>query len=84
MITLYEVGKSVMGDASNPPYNLEELCTSNNISMWAKWKPVRFEKVGILTDDERKRIGYGLKSVGPDIGCSGHLGTSESGILDWV
>lgn len=33
MITLYEVGKSVMGDASSPPYNLEELCTSNNISM---------------------------------------------------
>lgn len=84
MITLYEVGKSVMGDASSPPYNLEELCTSNNISMWAKWKPVRFEKVGILTDDERKRIGYGLKSVGPNIGCSGHLGRSESGILDWA
>jgi hypothetical protein len=37
-----------------------------------------------LTDDERKRIGYGLKSVGPNIGCSGHLGTSESGILDWA
>ena len=73
-----------MGDASNPPYNLKELCTSNNISMWAKWKPVKFEKIGILTDEERKRVGYGLKAIGPEIGCSGHLGTSENGILDWV
>lgn len=35
-ITLTDVGKRVMGDSSNPPYNLESLCTSDNISMWAK------------------------------------------------
>lgn len=85
-ITLTDVGKRVMGDSSNPPYNLESLCTSDNISMWAKWKPVNLDKIGAITDEERRQIGYGLKSADKfvSIGCNGHLGTSESGILDWV
>lgn len=85
-ITLKDVGKRVMGDSSNPPYNLESLCTSDNISMWAKWKPVNLDKIGAITDEERRQIGYGLKSADKfvSIGCNGHLGTSESGILDWV
>ena len=36
------------------------LCTSGNINKWAKYKPVRFNKVGILTETERMSVKYGL------------------------
>lgn len=36
------------------------LCTDNNINKWAKYKPVRYNKIGMLTDNERRSVVYGL------------------------
>lgn len=36
------------------------LCSSSQIKKWAKWKPVRYNKIGELTEAERKSVAFGL------------------------
>lgn len=43
--------------------NVSELCTSNNINMWAKYKPVRYATSEGITDAQRSSVNYGIGSV---------------------
>lgn len=49
--------KSALGVSSN---DLATLCTSSNINMWAKCKPVSYAKAFDITDAEKKTVNYGL------------------------
>ena len=46
---------------------LEQLCKSNNINKWARYKPVRYAKKGRLTETELKSIHYGLTPIENDL-----------------
>lgn len=41
--------------------DLGYLCKSNKINMWARNKPIRFDKIAPVTDAERLRVNYGIK-----------------------
>ena len=43
--------KQALGLASN---DLGTLCTSNRVNMWSKKKPIKYNKIGELTDAEFK------------------------------
>lgn len=49
--------KAAIGSSSN---DLGTLCRESNINKWARHKPVRYNKIGILTDNERRSVAYGL------------------------
>jgi hypothetical protein len=40
--------------------DIGQLCRDANVSMWPKYKPVRYNKWGELTEQERKLANYGL------------------------
>lgn len=54
-------------------YDIGTLCSSPNINMWSKCKPIRFDKIGVLTLEERrgssqdiaKGILWGIEIIGP-------------------
>ena len=39
------------------------VCTSSRINPWAKYKPVNHPKIGILTDEERAEVQYGITKI---------------------
>lgn len=41
--------------------DLGDCIASGEINRWAKWKPLRLNKIGMLTTDERKENNWGLK-----------------------
>lgn len=43
--------------------NLQTICQSPAINMWAKWKPIQYTKVAQLTDTERQNSNYGIKNI---------------------
>lgn len=55
-VSIYDV-KVALGNASN---DLGTLCRADNINKWARHKPVRYNKIGMLTDNERRSVAYGL------------------------
>lgn len=86
-ISLEDIGKIIMGSESTPPYDLKELCTNNKISKWAKWKPIKYTKVGAITDEERENLGYGLVAAdleGAPIGYSGALESDDKSLYTWI
>ena len=52
----YDTGN--LDGLGNPIYALRPV---NRINKWAKYKPVRYDKLGILTDAERVEANHGLK-----------------------
>lgn len=54
-------------------YDIGTLCSSPNINMWSKCKPIRFDKIGVLTLAERRGspqdikngILWGIEIIGP-------------------
>ena len=50
----------VLGIAGN---DLDAVCTSNNINMWAKFKPVVYASVATLTDAQRAAANYGIHNI---------------------
>ena len=56
-ISVYDIANCI-GVAST---DVGTLCSANaKINMWAKYKPVRYNKIGSLTENERKACAYGL------------------------
>lgn len=49
--------RRVLGDSSR---DVGTLCKSNRVNMWSKKKPIRHNKIGVLTDAEFKAAAYGL------------------------
>lgn len=45
---------------TNGRIDLGMMCTSPNINLWPKNKPVRLRSRGILTDADRKSVNYGI------------------------
>lgn len=43
--------------------DLGSLCTHININMWAKYKPVKHNGLGLLTDQQRKLVNYGITNI---------------------
>lgn len=41
-------------------HNVGQLCTSDRINMWSKYKPVRYNTSAPITDDQRKYAYYGI------------------------
>ncbi|MBD5180262.1 MAG: hypothetical protein HDT01_03065 [Bacteroidales bacterium] len=39
------------------------LCTMDNINKWAKYKPVKYDKVTVLTEAERVSVHYGITNI---------------------
>lgn len=56
-ISVYDIANCI-GVAST---DVGTLCSANaKINIWAKYKPVRYNKIGSLTENERKACAYGL------------------------
>ena len=56
-ISVYDIANCI-GVAST---DVGKLCTAKSkINIWAKYKPVRYNKIGSLTENERKACAYGL------------------------
>ena len=56
-ISVYDIANCI-GVASA---DVGTLCSANaKINIWAKYKPVRYNKIGSLTENERKACAYGL------------------------
>lgn len=90
-LDLHKIGQIVLGTETPPEtVDLKEICTNNNISMWAKWKPINYKKVGALTEEERRSVGYGLRTANTDIPIcfTGRIGTKsgdrEGSIYEWI
>lgn len=90
-LDLHKIGQIVLGTETPPEtVDLKEICTNNNISMWAKWKPINYKKVGALTEEERRSVGYGLRTANTDVPIcfTGSIGTKsgdrEGSIYEWI
>lgn len=90
-LDLHKIGQIVLGTETPPEtVDLKEICTNDNISMWAKWKPINYKKVGALTEEERRSVGYGLRTANTDIPIcfNGRIGTKsgdrEGSIYEWI
>lgn len=55
----WEVSK-VLGIRSG---HVGTVCTSKKIRPWAKYKPVNHPKIGLLTDEERAEVQYGMTNI---------------------
>ena len=44
-------------------YDLGTLCQSTKINKWAKYKPVVFAKIGLLTETNRQAANYGIHNI---------------------
>jgi hypothetical protein len=51
---------AVLGITGN---DLDAVCKSNNINMWAKYKPVVFATIFTLTDTQRALANYGIHNI---------------------
>ena len=56
-ISVYDIANCI----SVASTDVGTLCTAKSkINIWAKYKPVRYNKIGSLTENERKACAYGL------------------------
>lgn len=90
-LDLHKIGQIVLGTETPPEtVDLKEICTNDRISKWAKWKPINYNKIGALTEEERKSVGYGLKTANTDIPIcfEGSIGSNsgdiENSIYEWI
>lgn len=65
-----------------PGTDLASVCTSQNINMWAKYKPVKYAEIGILTDAQRAYANYGIINI-PSWGLVQH-GTVVAMMNFWL
>lgn len=42
---------------------LQALCQSSRINMWAKFKPIHRASVGVMTDQQRRDLNYGIVNI---------------------
>lgn len=52
--------QNALGDGNT---DLGTLCKSDNINKWSWYKPVDYAKIGVITENERKSVHYGLSPV---------------------
>lgn len=57
-ISIYDI-QSVLGSSLN---DIGALIVNGNINKWAKYKPVRYDTLGVLTDAQRKNVQHGLST----------------------
>lgn len=50
--------------------DLGTLITNANINMWARFKPVRYPSVGLITDAQRASVSHGISIPTPETGTS--------------
>lgn len=50
--------------------DLGTLITNANINMWARFKPVRYPSVGLITDAQRASVNHGISIPTPETGTS--------------
>lgn len=43
--------------------NLQEICQSPAINMWAKWKPIAYPQKETLSDSLRASLNYGIRNI---------------------
>lgn len=46
-----------------PGTDLGDLCTSGAINMWAKYKPIEYNKKGMLEDRDRENANFGIINI---------------------
>ena len=59
-VSIYDV-QQALGTSEN---DLGTLCTRTSINMWAKYKPINYNAIGIITDANRATKNYGIKEIG--------------------
>ena len=68
--------------------SIKELCSHNNINMWAKYKPISHNSSGKLTEDERFSAGYGITGEYYDVfstsGRNSLLNNAKQGKFGWT
>lgn len=90
-LDLHKIGQIVLGTETPPEtVDLKEICTNDRISKWAKWKPINYNKIGALTEEERKSVGYGLRTANTNIpicferSIGSNSGDRENSIYAWI
>lgn len=77
--------QSLVGVSTN---NYADIFTMGVIKMWAKYKPVRYNATGVLTEAQRKAAGYGVSATKYDVDASGvpatMLDNAMAGNTGWV
>lgn len=65
-ITLMEISRCLRDHRRDKNGNIDlgMMCTSPNIKIWAKNKPVRLKKFEPLTEEDRRSVNYGLDLYG--------------------
>lgn len=68
--------------------DVRTLCTSDNIKMWAKYKPADVDSMGVLTEEERAAASYGIEenteySIVGSESWSEAFTNAENGIYSW-
>ena len=58
-VSIYDVRK-ILGNLS---VDLGTLCLGPTINKWAKYKPVKHNGLGLLTDQQRKLVNYGITNI---------------------
>jgi hypothetical protein len=58
-VSIYDVRK-ILGNQS---VDLGTLCLGPTINKWAKYKPVKHNGVGLLTDQQRKNVNFGITNI---------------------
>lgn len=53
--------------------DLGTLITNANINMWARFKPVRYPSVGLITDAQRASVNHGISMPTPVIDANGDV-----------
>ena len=46
-----------------PGTDIGDLCTSGAINMWAKYKPIEYNKKGMLEDHDRENANFGIINI---------------------
>ena len=73
--------RTVLGAASR---DLGTLCRDSSVNKFARYKPIRFNKVGVLTEAERASVSYGVTMDENDIVTSSHSPREAPGTLQDV
>ena len=60
MLTAPITTTKVANELQTSSHDVGTLCTSSNINMWAKYKPVSYATNTGITEDQRKEVRYGI------------------------
>lgn len=78
-ISMYDIQATI--GSSSP--DIGSLCRSNNINKWAKFKPIRVDKQGVVTAAEMELANYGLSIPSSGFSSLDDMINGLSG-ADWV